>query len=467
MKLKKIRLETLSFYDHTAITTHLEKMASKGWMIERIANFGWIYRKIEPAPLRFAVSYYPKASEFDPDPSEAQKTFLDFCAYSGWTLACTSAQMQIFYNDRENPIPIETDPLLELETIHKACKRTFFPAQAMLLVLGLIMGAFFVMNLIADPIDILASYNQLVTGICWVLVIVGTVAEFVTYFCWRKKALIAAKQGIFLDTIGTSRLQKAFLIILAVLMGYYAINIIFSTDPVMQFVAVCMGLYIILLYVGVDGAKQLMKRLKFATGLNRFLTFTVSFVLAFVMVGGIIMLTLKLSDSGLFDSGKEVRRTGISFSADTDEIPLRVEDLQEVSYDEYITQLSIEESIFLIRYEMDQYPDFDSPNFVELPSMDYIIVQVKMPWLYEICKDSIFKKLDDSEDVLELPEFAKVLRQEDASIWGAREVYRQCYLDGSIINRYLLCYENRIVTITFDWEVTDEQKVLVGERFGQ
>lgn len=464
--MKKTRLEALSFYDHTAIATHLEKMAAKGWMIDRIANFGWIYRRIEPAKLHFAVSYYPKASEFDPEPSEAQKTFLDFCAHSGWKLACTSAQMQIFYNDREDAVPIETDPLLELETIHKSCKRTFFPAQAVLLLLGLLMGTFFVMNVIADPIDILASYSQLVTGVCWLMVIVGTIAEFITYFRWRKRALIAAEQGVFLDSAGTSKLQKAFLVILAVMLGYYAINIIFSSDPMMKFVAVCMGLYMIILYAGVDGAKQLMKRLKVATGINRTLTFVISFVLSFAMVGTIIFVTFKLGAAGVFDSEAEVRRTGISFSADADEIPLRVEDLQEVAYDEYITRLSIDESIFLARYEMDQFPDFDSPHFRELPSMDYMVVQVKMPWLYEICKNTLYKKLDDSEDILEMPEFAKVLRQEDASAWGAKEVYRQHYLDGSIVNRYLLCYEDYIVRITFDWEVSDSQKKIVGEKLG-
>ena len=467
MKRKKIRLETLTFYDHTAIAAHLEKMAARGWMIERIANFGWIYRKIEPTRLHFAVSYYPKASEFDPEPSEAQKTFLDFCAHSGWTLACTSAQMQIFYNNRENAVPIETDPVLELETIHRSCKRTFFPAQAVLLILGLLMGTFFIINLIADPIDILASYNQFVTGCCWLMVIIGTTAEFITYFRWRKRAAMAAEQGVFLESIGTSKLQKAILIILAVLLGYYAVNIIFSSDPLMKFVAVCMGLYIIVLYVGVDGAKQLMKRWKFATGTNRVLTFVVSFVLSFALVSGIIMLTFKLSDSGILNDSGEVRRTGISFSADSDEIPLRVEDLQAVSYDEYINRLSINESVFLARYEMLQFPDFDSAHFAELPSMEYEIVQVKMPWLYKTCKNTMFDKLDDSDELTEYDDFAKVLRPEDAAPWGAKNVYRQHYLDGSIVNRYLLCYEDRIVSITFDWEVTDAQKQIVGEKIGR
>lgn len=467
MKRKKVRLETLTFYDHTAIAAHLEKMAAKGWMIDRIANYGWIYRKIEPAQLHFAVSYYPKASEFDPHPSEAQQTFLDFCAHSGWTLACTSAQMQIFYNDREDAVPIETDPVLELETIHKSCKRTFFPAQAVLLILGLVMSAFFVMNLIADPIDILVSYSQFVTGVCWLMVIIGTVAEFITYFRWRKRACLAAEQGIFLNTIGTSKLQKTFLIILAVLLAYYAINVLFSSDPLMKFVAVCMGVYIVTLYAGVDGAKQLMKRWKFTTGLNRFLTFTVSFLLSFALVGGIIMLTFKLSDSGLFDSGNEVRRTGISFSADVDEIPLRVEDLLEVPGSEYRPRLSIEESVFLASYDMYQYPDFDSAHFTDLPSLEYEIVLVKMPWLYETCRNTLFDKLDDSDEKAEFDDFAKVLRPEDAALWDAKEVYRQHYLDGSIVNRYLLCYEDRIVNISFDWEVTDAQKQIVGEKLMQ
>lgn len=466
MKNRKVRMEAVSFYDHTNIAAHLEKMAAKGWMIDRIANYGWIYRKIEPAKLHFAVSYYPKASEFDPHPSEAQQTFLDFCAHSGWTLACTSAQMQIFYNEREDAVPIETDPLLELETIHKSCKRTFFPAQAVLLILGLLMGVLFMGNVIADPIDILASYNQLVTGVCWLLVIVGTVAEFITYFRWRKRALIAAEQGIFLKTVGTTKLQKATLVILAVMLGYYAVNIIFSSDPLMKFVAVCMGLYIIVLYVGVDGAKQLMKRLKVATGINRTLTFVVSFVLAFAMVGTITFVTLKLSDAGIFDSEKEVRRSGLTFSAD-DEIPLRVEDLMEVSYDDYINRLSIEESVFLARYEMHQMPHFDSKPAEVPPTITYTIVEVKMPWLYNICKNTLYDKLDDSDEQTEPVEFRKILRQEDASDWGAKEAYRQVYTDGMYLNRYLLCYENRLITISFDWEVTDAQKMIVGERLSK
>lgn len=48
MKNKIRRLETFSFFNHTGIREHLEKMAQKGWMIEKLENFGWVYRCIEP-----------------------------------------------------------------------------------------------------------------------------------------------------------------------------------------------------------------------------------------------------------------------------------------------------------------------------------------------------------------------------------------------------------------------------------
>ena len=90
MKNTKKRLEVFSFYDHAGISKHLEKMAEKGWMIEQMSNFGWVYHRIEPKTVKFAVSYYPKASEFDPEPTDEQKTFHEFCAHTGWKLACNS-----------------------------------------------------------------------------------------------------------------------------------------------------------------------------------------------------------------------------------------------------------------------------------------------------------------------------------------------------------------------------------------
>ena len=43
-----------SFYDHTGMEQHFEKMAAQGWLIEKLGYF-WRYRRIEPQALLFAV----------------------------------------------------------------------------------------------------------------------------------------------------------------------------------------------------------------------------------------------------------------------------------------------------------------------------------------------------------------------------------------------------------------------------
>ena len=70
MKETKRRLETFSFYDRTGLEEHLARMAAEGWLLDKIGQFLWHYRRIEPKKLTFSVTYFPKASAFDPGPSD-------------------------------------------------------------------------------------------------------------------------------------------------------------------------------------------------------------------------------------------------------------------------------------------------------------------------------------------------------------------------------------------------------------
>ena len=56
----------------------------------------------------------------------------------------TTAQMQVFYNEAEDPVPIETDSLIELENIHESAKKSFLPSYYLLLAVCILqMGMFF------------------------------------------------------------------------------------------------------------------------------------------------------------------------------------------------------------------------------------------------------------------------------------------------------------------------------------
>lgn len=144
MKDKKRVLATVSFYDRSGLEKRLARMAENGWLLEGIGSLLWTYRRIEPKKLTFCVCWFPAASTFDPGPSEEQQTFYDFCEHTGWVLAGSYGQMQVFYNESPDPVPIETDPVMEVDAIHRAAKRTTLPSHLTLLALALFSGGLFV-----------------------------------------------------------------------------------------------------------------------------------------------------------------------------------------------------------------------------------------------------------------------------------------------------------------------------------
>ena len=51
MKHTKHELMLYSFYDFTGLASHLEAMAAKGWLAEKIGVLGIRYRRIQPQTL--------------------------------------------------------------------------------------------------------------------------------------------------------------------------------------------------------------------------------------------------------------------------------------------------------------------------------------------------------------------------------------------------------------------------------
>lgn len=468
MRRTKRRIEPLSFFDHTGISGHLEKMAAKGWMIEKIINTGWVYRRIEPKKVHFAVSYFPKASEFDPEPSEEQKIFLDFCAHTGWQLACTSAQMQIFYNERENPTPIETDPELELQSIHASAKKGFIPSYIVLVAITFLNGALWISNLLGDPIDLLSNPTKLFTGFAWLLLGLLCIVELVSYFRWHSKAKAAAEHGEFLKGPGTSKFQKAVLVTVIAGAVFWGFNYMICGDNLQRWIAILMCIYMPALFVIVNATKEFLKRKKASRGVNRTITILTSFVVAFALMGLITFGTLYASNHGLFaDKNEETyEHRGMTWVIHQDVLPLTVEDLVEIDFDGYIKEHRGRSSIFCGQFVMRQHPRYDAENYKDIPQLEYTMTVVNVPSLYEICKNQIIDE-EDETDNKNIPEgFKRVYQEADPEPWKANEVYQLAYQDIGALNKYLLCYDDRIIEISFDWEPTEAQMATVAEKLG-
>ena len=204
---KRELLLLYSYYDRKGISAHLEQMAAKGWMLEQMGPYVWTYRRIEPKKLVFSVTYFPKASQFDPYPAEGLETFREFCAEAGWVLACDNAQVQIFYNENPNPTPIETDPEADFKNIHSTMQKSFLKSYWMLLGLSLFEICFLVWQLFNDPIDQFSSPLQLNATLGFLPLFVLTAIELARYYRWRKKCHAALELGDPLPELVESKIS--------------------------------------------------------------------------------------------------------------------------------------------------------------------------------------------------------------------------------------------------------------------
>lgn len=465
MKQTKRRIEVFSFYDHTGMERHLEKMAVKGWMLEKVSGMGWVYRKIEPKKVHFTVSYFPNASEFDADTPDSQREFQDFCRHTGWELAACSGQLQIFCNDREDPIPIETDAGLEVETLHRSAKKSFLMSYFVLLAVSVLELALGASSFFDEPLELLSSVpNQFALFACGILLLL-CITELTGYYLWLSRARKAAQEGIFLETKGTSGLQKVILVVMLAGFAYWLLNIL-TTAPRMLLMAT---LLMILVQAGVFflvfGIKKYLKKKKVKAKWNLLVTFGLSFVIAFALVLGGTHALIHANGAGLFDRDRETYEyRGSTFTVYRDELPLTVEDLLDVPLDGYTRQKTGHESPLLARFTGNQHPRLDAAQFSEMPHISYTVTEVKVPGLYGFCRTQLLAQRQD--EVYDGGVVANHYVNVDPEPWGANEAYR-VYWDERYLNQYLLCYDRTLVELNLDWEPTEAQMAIVGEKLGQ
>lgn len=188
-----------------------------------------------------------------------------------------------------------------------------------------------------------------------------------------------------------------------------------------------------------------------------------SFVLAFAMMALITFGTLYASSHGVFREKNEetYKHGGITWVIHHDNIPLTVEDLLGADNYEYIKERTGSMSFMLGQFTMSQYPRFDEENYADIPQLEYTLTEVRIPALYNLCKNRV---IYEQEELYPLDKHE--YKAEDGKAWGANEAYRLNDLEYGVENKYLLCYDNLLVEIDFDWEPTAAQKAVVSEKLG-
>lgn len=445
-------MELLDVFDSEAIARKVETMAARGWMAERIGTYFWHYRRCEPQTLHAAVQYFPKASDFDPGPSEAERRMLDYAARDGWQPLLRWGQAQVLVNTALEPLPLQTDAVAQVTTLRRALLRSLPPSQ---LVLLLIVGwyIFFILSSFRrDALVFLSSTLDLALVGLLVLLLTVTAATLARLGGWLRRAQAAAQAGVFLP-LRSARRFNIVMVVLALLLAAWGFG---GQARALPFGLMWLALYLLALRAGF-ALKDHLKAAGASAGFNRFATMALSVVLMLAGVAGVVWITIRLP---LMGNGGHVRVTyplnGRPYETYADPLPLTMEDLAGAPAGELHSHWLERSASPLLA--VTEYRDWA----VTGPAMlEYTVYAPRWPGLYEFCRQQLLAAHSTQDPASD--ELADYWFAVDAAPWGAEEVWQRWWSSGPQSD-YLVCLEGRIAEVWLETEPTPEQAALIAER---
>ncbi len=449
MKETKRRFEYFMPYDCSGMQTHLERMAQKGWLLEEIGTYLWQYRRIEPKKLHFTVTYLPNISEFDPENTEGLLEMEEYCTKYGWKLAARNGKMQVFYHEGENPAPIETDAVTQLQTIHRAMCKNWLWGQGLNVVISISQLVLSYIQFLQSPIEFLSTPIRLYIPFLWLMLLISSLYMVGSYALWYRKAKREVQYGIFPATKRNTNIK-------------FSLVSIGIAGAVLLMAGTKIALVSLLGMFGVVGiittGMNVMKKRGVSRSINQTVSIGLCLCLTFVMIGGIGWYTMKSERKpvGYYD------RNGWRMKVFDEALPLYVQDLLQTAQKDWSTEVRKSETFFVKNTEYNQRPLTEKHD---IPELEYTVTDIKSPALYAFCKSALIGQYQDKIRHGEII-YRDAYEAVDASPWHAEEVYQRYWRDG-YLNKYLLCYANRFVEISFDWNPTAEQMEIVAEKLGK
>lgn len=436
--------------DGEAIARHLEKMAAKGWLLEDVDNLFFRYRRGEPARVKYALTFFPDASIYDPCLTEGQRTYIDYCRAAGWELAAFYGPVQYFRSVLPDPMPIETDEAVKLAAIRRTMRKTFVLSYVLLLCVFLLYLPLCWMQLRRSPMEFFSRNHTLALAIATAGGLLFCGGMLLDYLVWVLRSRRSTARGGPCARPHT-RFRRWF--------GAAAIGVMAAALLLMAADASMLGqrgyiLFFLAVYGGVlllaRRRLRLMKRKGFQRGTARGL-----FILFAVAAGVAVGFLAPAAYAGLAEAG--VIRTArhpletltygvhLDYTRDLyrDSLPVTLEDLgYTVTEEDYCSYRAERYGTFLaVRNEYTQ----DTLNFgSDLPVLWYQTFDTSWSWLLERCWEEL------TGDPERYDPWS--LRRLEPAPWGAEEAWAR---EG--LTHYFLRYPDRIVTFSLGDEASPEQ----------
>lgn len=442
------RLESFTFYDTDSIAAHLSQMAEEGWALTSVGRYLWKYTAIEPEKRTYGITFFPDVSAFDTEPSEAQEDFIAYCEEAGWHYVTQWQQMQIFYTTEENPIPLETDETLRLETTHRAMRKNYLPGMAALFIIILIQLFQCISRLQKDLPRYLTDFTQWFLALLFFVLGIYTLGGCLAYLRWRKKSLAAVEAGGCCLPVGKGlRFMKKlyFWLVIFLFWGVFLSMSAQGFDKVFLGVLLMMIIY----FAMVSLTSFLLRKKKVSRTVHRGVLIALACILPIITMTVSFQYLMNQKES---TEGQETYTSTLSDGTtyttilEKDTLPLTTADLTEVPEDAIYSMSCEKESSFLAkRIDCDQSTPGGSP---EAPEFSYEVLEVSYDFLIEPCIHAYQHPI--------LPQYADAESWRPISIPDTDRAWQ--FHDGEGARPYYLAQKgNRLVYIHFYWQAQQDQ----------
>ncbi|NLM06920.1 MAG: DUF2812 domain-containing protein [Tissierellia bacterium] len=426
---KTIRLHLFSYYDNSKFENYLEKMAMKGWMLENIYGYIHIYKRIEPKKLKFAVKYLYQGSVYFNNDEEAVLEYREIMEEAGWNHLTDCAEIQVFYSENEDHVPIDTEPEVEYRSILKTFKKTSLPMT--------LYGIFYSFFIIASRISYMkyfplehfsSKYYTLYIGF-YLLIITFCLFEIIAFGLWASMAKNKLDRGGGLLSLGPMKgLEYSIAIIISIALLYI---VFFVEDLSSKILFLSIALFMVVLGV----LFEIMRRKKtMEDSQSKKVVFFFSAVLLLLLFTSVISKTFAPEE-------KVADRVEIIGSYEykiyEDNIPLKIEDYRELGGVTYSYELFEAESPIVKRItgRQDAFGVYGE-------DLVYTIGKIKWDFMYDYILNKELKFNSMGEGDLE-----------GNPAYGDMKVYKNHLQTFTISNG------NYIITIKFPFEVKPEELV--------
>ena len=455
MRRGKLELVWSYYYDHTTMERHFEKMAGKGWALDRMGIF-WHYHRIEPKPLHYAVGYFPGGGVYAP-PTGEELTFEEYCEMAGWELAAEHGPMKIFCNERENPVPLETQADLQVENIRRGSRRIRI-ADGVVGVIGWLIVIYFILSLYFDGVRTLSggtgltlTFMGLMLGNLW-----GSGVYYLSALVSKGKGKCTERPVFYAHQRTSCGFKNNYMV------DYSRCNFYASTAGKILVLLILVGYWIV--YYLQDIIRNGMRDKGISTVVNIGINFGIAFLIFFFVINGYRHL-LSSDAEDYYGNYYENYYEKNGFHWDGQENPLTLQELAGPEFDGqgYIDTQNIQSSVFLSRMEIEQFYNETLSGAKGDPGyyLEYVVAKVKLDPLYGFIRSSMERTYGSGENW-------KPVDSWETGERGVRQI-RQTEFSrkGQKIYRYLICMKDRIMKIDLSFAPDKVQQEKIVETLGK